>query len=354
MEIGDLLLVIGLIIVGLLAIAYVVFGLGSRSASQYLLTCPPCSVNAPTTHATPVPLPLEPGIGVSGNLPGVPTPNYLPGSGNLPGVPTPTYLPGSGNLPGVPTPGFIPGATGNLPGVPTPGFIPGVTGNLPGVPTPTYLPGATGNLPGVPTPTYLPGATGNLPVTSGIVGAGSIAPSPPPLEPGSTVLFKNRSTGKYLSVCSGCSNLDPLVVMAHDSNPAVSYTQWMLSPTTQGYLFSTKFNNSMVQFEPSQSIAKIKPVGTNMILTPVDSRGYLISNGTLALKVCCSAMNPTPNCACPQFSDNSQNGVTLVDASHVLDSSAIWDIYTYTTSGGAQPLLGPTISRRKVALRKAI
>jgi hypothetical protein len=143
--------------------------------------------------------------------------------------------------------------------------------------------------------------------------------------------------------------------MANNSTASATYSQWNLISNTQGYLFATKFQATPSTTTPSatpdvpqsagaiqlalpQQIATIKESGNLFQLTPVDSNGYKIHTATTALKICCSA-SEVATCSCPQFTKDAKDGVTLIANGASYDTTAIWDIFTYTEVGGVQSFL---------------
>lgn len=56
METTDLLLIIGVVLIGVAAMVYIIFVLGNRLQAEYVLQCPPCNGNSTTAQQQPQPL----------------------------------------------------------------------------------------------------------------------------------------------------------------------------------------------------------------------------------------------------------------------------------------------------------
>jgi hypothetical protein len=202
-------------------------------------------------------------------------------------------------------------------------------------------PNALSTLPGVP-PVNIPGKIA-APANSNVAAPVPLAPlaaSPAPIPTNSTILFRNRANGRYLSVCQGCSSSAPLVVMAHESNPMTSYVQWAATPSGNGWLLNNKFSptGGVLQALPNTTIYALKQndqgAMSTVTLAPVDSQGYRLAVGASVLQVCCPN-EQSPQCACPQFKDSATLGVTAVPAvlTSPVDPRQIWDLYVLPPKG---------------------
>ena len=205
--------------------------------------------------------------------------------------------------------------------------------------------GALSVMPAVP-PVAVGTTNSSVPLTP-------LAPATPLIPTGSTLLFRNRASGKYLSVCDGCSPATKLVVLAHESNPNASYVQWKPIASGNGWLLSNKFSPSagVLQQLPETSIYGLKQNDLGAISTvsfrPADSQGYFIELDEKVMQTCCASGQNT-GCACPQFTSSASAGVISVPLSSTStpDARQIWDLYVQQANGVVIPLLQLTPAQR--------
>ena len=173
-----------------------------------------------------------------------------------------------------------------------------------------------------------------------------LAPNPAPLPTDLPLLFRNRTTRTFLTVCSNCTVQAPITLSAHTTgNGFISREAlWRVTavttgdPATSGWLLSSLAptpRGVVTPIEHSQ-LFTITPPRSNrpaelplLRLAPVDSNGYLLTFGQRVVTLCID---------CPEFRTNQATGVIGTKIAKDRTPDQIWDVFV-VRNGTITPLL---------------